>query len=141
MDVKPSVETRINIKVIVPEESHERQVLNYLDSLTVSLSEALRKLNLISASHYKPVVYIHHQTIASEFAQCSVTGNHMVVDGAGTAHISAGSVNREVPSAKGTTWFNNQPSRSSVETYSVLSDGSQGKHLQVKICYLKSVKK
>ena len=126
MAAKPIVETRINIKVTVPTQAHERQVLTYLDSLTVSLSESLRKLNLISASHYKPVVYINHQTIPSEYAEVRVTGNHMVVDGEGTAHISAGSVNREIP--RPTAWFNNQPHRGAGETYSALSDCSQGKH-------------
>ena len=94
MAEKLVIETNFSIKVAIPNSSYERQILQYLDFLTISLSDAVSKLNLVSASCYKPTICIHHKAAPEHWAIVKISGNHKISDSVGTTSVSVGSVGR-----------------------------------------------
>ena len=94
MAERPLIETNFNIKVAVPNAAYEKQILQYMDTLTISLSDAVGKLNLVSASCYKPTICIHHNATPEHWAIVKISGNHKITGSAGSTSISVGSVGK-----------------------------------------------
>ena len=90
----PVTETNFKITVEVPNAAYGKQILQYMDNLTISLSDAVGKLNLISESCYKPTICIHHNATPEHWAIVKVGGNHKITNSAGSTAISVGSVGK-----------------------------------------------
>ena len=81
------VETTLNIRVTVPEPAYEGQVVEYLSNLGFSLTEALKRVNILSASVFKPNVHIFHTQDPSKFSEILVQASHKITNNTGTVLI------------------------------------------------------
>ena len=94
MDDCPTIETNFKIIVQVPNAAHGKQILTYMDNLAISLTEAVSKLNVVSASCYKPTICIHHSATAEHWAQVKIGGHHKITNATGVRAVGLGSVGK-----------------------------------------------
>ena len=94
MDECPTIETNFKIIVQVPNAVHGKQILTYMDNLAISLTEAVGKLNVVSASCYKPTICIHHSATPENWATIKLGGHHKIINSTGVRTIGIGTVGK-----------------------------------------------
>ena len=94
MDDCPTIETNFKIIVQVPNAVYGKQILTYMDNLAISLTEAVGKLNVVSASCYKPTICIHHSATPEHWATVKIGGHHKITNSTGVRAVGLGSVGK-----------------------------------------------
>ena len=81
------VETTLAIRVTVPEPAFEVQVVTYLNNISQTLTEALKSVNILSASVYKPHISLVHTNDHSKWSDVLVQASHKITNNTGSVLI------------------------------------------------------